>query len=250
MKCKPFEVVIPVLNEEASLEPCLMKLLAFMRMEFQDGPQYLVTIADNGSTDQTPDIAKRLMQNCQELRFLRVREIGVGKALKKAWGQSRMPIFGYMDLDLATDLKHLPHAISLLSDDAADIAVGSRLIPGSVVENRTLKREISSRAFNVILQHYLQVRFSDGMCGFKFLKKSIYDQLQPAMLNDGWFFATELLVRAEWAGFKIHEIPVQWTDGRNSKARIFSLAKKYLLAMRELKREKCKSPSKGLGYET
>ncbi|MCB0620017.1 MAG: glycosyltransferase family 2 protein, partial [Saprospiraceae bacterium] len=110
----------------------------------------------------------------------------------------------------------------------------------SRVIGRTLKREISSRAFNRILRWYLQVGFSDGMCGFKFLKRSHFDALHAGgARNDGWFFSTELLVVAEWLELKLYELPVQWTDDTSSsRVQILPLAKRYLAAMRDLKRMK------------
>ena len=116
----------------------------------------------------------------------------------------------------------------------------TRLHPKSKVIGRTLKREITSRVFNFLLKSYLNVGFSDGMCGFKWLKREVYPPLHHAgAVSDGWFFSTELLTIAEWQGLKMLELPVKWTDDvSSSRVKIGPLAKQYLAAMKVLKGKK------------
>ncbi|MBU6341203.1 MAG: glycosyltransferase, partial [Bacteroidetes bacterium] len=103
-----------------------------------------------------------------------------------------------------------------------------------------LKREITSRVFNLMLRIYLGTRFSDGMCGFKWLKREHVAALrQGGAVSDGWFFSTELLAVAEWKGLNMCELPVKWTDDTSSsKVKILRLAKQYVSAMIELKKRK------------
>ena len=145
-----------------------------------------------------------------------------------------------MDLDLATDLPHFLEAYDALAHQGYDIVYGSRLHPGAKVVNRPFKREVASRIFNLLLKLYLGVRFSDGMCGFKFLRREAYPRLYDAgAQNDGWFFSTELLTTAEWLGLNIFELPVKWTDDvSSSRVEILPLAKKYMRSMYELKNRK------------
>ena len=159
---------------------------------------------------------------------------GVGRALKKTWGDSHADIIGYMDLDLATDLKHIPEVLAALAD-GADLVYGSRLHERSIVVGRTLKREILSRGLNSIVRNYLGVTVSDVMCGFKFLRRPLYPILTAGgAVSDGWFFCAELLVVAQWKGLKLVELPVKWTDSPSSKVRVLSLSVAYLKAMRLL----------------
>jgi hypothetical protein len=147
---------------------------------------------------------------------------------------------GYMDLDLATDLPHFLEAYEAIANKGYDLVYATRLHPKSKVIGRTLKREITSRAFNLILKTYLNVGFSDGMCGFKWLKREVYPPLQAGgAVSDGWFFSTELLTIAEWQGLKMLELPVKWTDDvSSSRVKIGPLAKQYLAAMKVLKGKK------------
>ncbi|MCO6488595.1 MAG: glycosyltransferase [Phaeodactylibacter sp.] len=235
-----FEITIPVLNEEATLEQNVKILHGFLKGHFPHGGQWRIVIADNGSTDRTPEIARALAEKVPEITFVKVPEKGVGLALKTSWGQSGADIVGYMDLDLATDLPHFLEAYDALANQGFDIVYGSRLHPQARVINRPLKREVASRVFNLLLKLYLGVRFSDGMCGFKFLRREVYPRLYEAgARNDGWFFSTELLTTAEWLGLKIFELPVKWTDDvSSSRVQIIPLAKKYIRSMYELKKRK------------
>ena len=194
-----FDVTIPVLNEEATLEQQVLILHGFLKKNFPHPGQWRIVIADNGSTDRTFEIAEQLNQRHPEIVPLRVPRKGVGLALKTSWGQSQSAMVGYMDLDLATDLPHFLEAYDAVANQGFDLVYGTRLHQKSTVVGRTLKREITSRVFNFLLKTYLGVRFSDGMCGFKWLRRDVYQPLHEAgAVSDGWFFSTELLTIAEW----------------------------------------------------
>lgn len=237
-----FDITIPVLNEELTIKQQVTILHSFLSEHFPNQDQWRIVIADNGSTDQTPVLAQELSEQFPEVHYLRIPKKGVGLALKTSWTKSTADIVGYMDLDLATDLPHFLEVYQVLVKEDYDIVYGTRLHVKSEVINRPLKREISSRGFNWLLKFYLQVGFSDGMCGFKFLKRPLFPSLfKHGAQNDGWFFSTELLTVGEWLNYKIYELPVKWTDDPgSSKVKIVPLAKKYLKAMRELKKQKAK----------
>jgi glycosyltransferase involved in cell wall biosynthesis len=235
-----FDITIPVLNEEASLDKQVRTLLQFLWAHFPEKNCWRVVIADNGSTDNTPHIAAALADEFPEVQLVKVPRRGVGLALKTSWAQSQADIVGYMDLDLATNLRHFPQAINALASEGYDLVYGTRLHPKSKVIGRSLKREITSRVFNTMLKLYLGTRFSDGMCGFKWLKREHVPMLMDGgAVSDGWFFSTELLAVAEWKGLKMCELPVIWTDDTSSsRVDILRLAIQYVAAMRVLKNRK------------
>lgn len=235
-----FDVTIPVLNEEATLDRQIRLVHRFLSQHFTESRQWRIVIADNGSTDRTRQVAGELEHEFPEVILVRVPEKGVGLALKTAWLKSEADIIGYMDLDLATDLKHFIQAYNALATEGFDLVYGTRLHKKARVIGRTLKREITSRVFNRILQIYLGARFSDGMCGFKWLKREHLPALmEGGAVSNGWFFSTELLAVSEWKGLKMCELPVHWTDDTTaSKVNIPGLAKQYLRAMRVLKKRK------------
>lgn len=231
------EITIPILNEEATLDAQVRKTRGYINHNLDDLAPIILILADNGSTDATPEIARTLECELAGIRYLRLTERGVGRALKASWGQSSAQIVGYMDLDLATDLRYLRPALEMLLAEKGDIVTGSRLARGSRVIGRSLLRSVTSRAFNLIVRLVFRTSFSDGMCGFKFLKRSSLDQLRAAgAISDGWFFATEILIAGEYLGFRVIDLPVEWTDDPDSKVKIIKLATEYLRAMRVLRR--------------
>lgn len=231
------EITIPILNEESSLDEQVRKANQYIQNNLTDIGSITIILADNGSTDATPDIARSLQQALPGVQYLRLEQRGVGRALKASWSQSKAEIVGYMDLDLATDLRYLRPALEKLCADQADIVTGSRLLNGSRVIGRSLLRNFTSRSLNFILKAVFRISFSDGMCGFKFLKRSCLDDLRDAgAVSDGWFFATEILITGEYLGYRIFDLAVEWRDDPNSKVKIGKLAVEYLNAMRVLRR--------------
>ena len=232
-----FDVTIPVLNEEKTLDQQIRILHQFLQTHFPTQGQWRIVIADNGSSDDTLLIAQTLSQELHGVTYINVPRKGVGLALKTSWSQTSADIVGYMDLDLATDLSHFLEAYDAIANKNHDVVYATRLHPKSQVIGRTNKREIISRIFNFILKTYLGVKFSDGMCGFKWLRREhVRKLMEGGAQNDGWFFSTELLTIAEWSGLKLFELPVKWTDDPDSRVKIGALAKQYLRAMRVLKK--------------
>jgi glycosyltransferase involved in cell wall biosynthesis len=229
------EIAIPVLNEEATLSRNIERVLDYVSRNKVTDSEIRLVIADNGSTDSTQDVGKELAGKHREVRYLHQIDRGVGRALKAAWQSSQANIVGYMDLDLATDLRHL-ESLKMMEEARFDILTGSRLLPGAKVLNRSVFRSVVSRIFNRIVRLYFNTRFSDGMCGFKFLRKDVLKRLlESGAISDGWFFCTEILIVAEHLNLRVGEIPVCWKDDGNSKVRIAKLSFEYLVAMRRLR---------------
>jgi hypothetical protein len=145
-----------------------------------------------------------------------------------------------MDVDLATDLRHLREMLDLFASAGVNVVSGSRLLPGATVVNRSLTREITSRGFNWIIRRRLGIGFSDGMCGFKFLRRRLFERIREryAPLSDGWFFNTEILVKSEWLGERVRDLPVFWTDDRSSRVRFHQIIPDYLREIERLRRQK------------
>ncbi len=216
------DIAIPVLNEENSLPLCISRLTRFIdRHPEQD---WKITIADNGSTDRTPEVACDLAQADPRVGMLRIDQRGRGRALKRVWTESDAEVRCYMDVDLSTDLQSLPHLIAAVADEGYDIAIGSRLRPGSVVEGRSLKREITSRGYNLLIRLMFCSSFRDAQCGFKAISADAAMALAPLVKNNNWFFDSELLLIAEKFGYRIKEVPVHWKDDPDSRVRIVSTA--------------------------
>jgi putative flippase GtrA len=215
------DIVVPVFNEEADLERSVRRLHAHLRETFPY--PFRITVADNASTDETPRIAARLAAELPEARWLRLPEKGRGGALQAAWSASGAPVLAYVDVDLSTDLTALLPLVAPLISGHSDVAIGTRLARGSRVV-RGPKREVISRCYNVLLRSALAVGFSDAQCGFKAVRRDVAERLLPLVKDSGWFFDTELLVIAERAGLRIHEVPVDWVDDPDSRVDLLATA--------------------------
>ncbi|RAN94752.1 Dolichyl-phosphate beta-D-mannosyltransferase [Micromonospora saelicesensis] len=215
------DVVIPVYNEEVDLGPCVRRLHAHLSAHFPY--PFQITIADNASVDDTLKVADGLAGELPGVEVLHLDAKGRGRALSAAWSASSAPVLAYMDVDLSTDLAALLPLVAPLISGHSDLAIGTRLARTSRVVRGT-KREVISRAYNLLLRGALAARFSDAQCGFKAIRADVAVELLPLVRDTGWFFDTELLVLAQRAGLRIHEVPVDWVDDPDSRVDIVATA--------------------------
>jgi glycosyltransferase involved in cell wall biosynthesis len=225
-------------NEERDLEPSVRRLHAYLEGFFPFPA--LVTIADNASTDATPEIGARLAVELPAVRYLRLEKKGRGRALAAAWSESDADVVAYMDVDLSTGLEALLPLVAPLISGHSDLAIGSRLATGAHVR-RGPRREVISRGYNLLLRLALGVRFHDAQCGFKAVRGDVARRLVPLVLDRSWFFDTELLVLAERAGLRIHEVPVDWIDDPDSRVDIPATALEDLRGVWRLRRTRAGS---------
>ena len=215
------DIVIPVYNEERALPGCIRRLHDFLAAEVPYRAR--ITVADNASTDGTLAVAGELADEFDDVEVLHLDRKGRGGALYTAWIDSPAAVVAYMDVDLSTDLAALMPLVAPLISGHSDIAIGSRLSASSRVI-RGPKREFISRSYNLLLRTLLGAQFSDAQCGFKAVRTEVARQLLPLVADTGWFFDTELLVIAERAGLRIHEVPVDWVDDPDSRVDIVKTA--------------------------
>ena len=215
------EIVVPVRNEERDLAPSIRRLHAYLCDRFPFTAR--ITIADNGSTDGTWAQALALAGQLDLVRAVRLDQPGRGRALRTVWSVSECEVLAYMDVDLSTDLNALPPLVAPLLSGHSDVAIGTRLAQGARVI-RGPRREIISRCYNLLLRATLRVRFSDAQCGFKAIRADKARPLLALTEDTGWFFDTELLVLAERAGLRIHEVPVDWIDDSDSRVDVLATA--------------------------
>ena len=215
------DIVIPVLNEERTLAKTVGTLREYLPNAIPN--PWRIVVADNGSEDRTQEIARGLSEEHPDVAWTRLEQRGRGRALRQAWLESDADMVSYMDVDLSTDLNAVAPMVKAL-EDGYDLAVGSRLAKGARVYRRTLKREVISRSYNMLIKAMFFSRFSDAQCGFKGLTRKAALALVPHMKDTGWFFDTELLLLAEKRGFRIKDIPVTWTDDPDTRVKVVSTA--------------------------
>jgi glycosyltransferase involved in cell wall biosynthesis len=211
-------VVFPAYNEVNYLEPAVKNTVQALR-EFTDS--FELIIAEDGSRDGTAERSEELAQEYPFVKHIHVEQrLGRGIALNNAFRQSSGEVLVYMDLDLATDLKHLKSLVEAITLEGYDFATGSRLLPESKVE-RSLSRSVSSKSYNFLVRAMLGSKLRDHQCGFKAFKREPTLKLLDEVGARHWFWDTEIFVRAARKGYKIKEIPVEWKSGRKTKVNLF-----------------------------
>lgn len=215
-------ICIPVYNEEMELKTSVLTLVAYLNQNLQDF-SWDITIVDNASVDRTNVIAQELSSEIPHVHALHLPLKGRGRAVKYAWVNSNHDIVCYLDVDLSTDLKHLPPLVRSLTR-GYDIAIGSRNARGARVYGRNLMRSITSKGYMTLIKLAFWVHFSDAQCGFKAITRNVVRNLIPHIRDNAWFFDTELLLTAEKLGLRIYEEPVTWIDNPGSTVRVWKTA--------------------------
>lgn len=242
------DFVIPVYNEEKDLFHAVTTLIDYLRNTQHQSAHFTwsITIADNASKDGTWGIASELADFYPDtVRALRIDRKGRGFALKTAWLSSSAHVVAYMDVDLSTDLSHINDIVVPLLERKADIAIGSRLAYGAQT-TRSFTREFISRTYNFLLHLYSRAQFSDAQCGFKAVRAQVFRDLYTQLLDNEWFFDTELLLVCQHYGYTLHEVPVRWVEDTNSSVHIVNTASKDVQGMRRVKRTFASGYSPGI----
>jgi glycosyltransferase involved in cell wall biosynthesis len=227
------DVVLPVLNEEKVLERSVRALHSFLDDNLPH--EWRIVIADNGSTDATFEIGTRLTKELSNLECRHIPEAGRGRALSLAWLASDADVLSYMDIDLSTDIGAFPKLVSLVADQGYDVAAGTRLGSGSDT-TRSLKREVLSRGFVLIINTLFSARLRDTQCGFKAISRECAQKLLPFVKDTGWFWDTELLLLAANGGWKVTFLPVRWIEDTDSRVKVFSTVMKNFKGLARMKR--------------
>lgn len=227
------DVIIPVYNEEKILPVSIATLVGFLRAN--EPRSFRVLITDNASIDRTREVGERLSREYAEVEYLRLPRKGRGGALKEVWLASPAEYVAYMDVDLSTHLAAFPQMIDFLSKGSA-VVIGSRLRRGADT-TRSLKREILSRGYNVLIKMFFGTRFTDAQCGFKGMRREACQKLVPHVKDRKWFFDTELLVLAEKSGHEISEVPVNWIEDLDTRVELVKTILDDLTALVRLRRE-------------
>lgn len=234
------DLCIPTYNESAVIGESIR---AVERALQGTSHEWRIIVADNGSTDGTADIVEALHR--PRVRVLSIKERGKGAAIIAAARTSDADLFGFIDADLSADPRDLGAFVRLITDDTADIVIGSRLIDTRLVR-RSFLRSLTSRLFNLLRKSILGIHVVDSQCGLKVMNARSREMLAQCT-EKGWFLDLEFLRRAEIAGLSIREIPVHWNEeqlaGHASKLRVVPDALGALRAMVRIRRIVKRRPS-------
>lgn len=229
-------LLFPVLNERLRLRNGIEKTMEYLK-ENVDIP-YKLTILDNGSDDETPEIGRELAGNYPEVTYVRVGERGVGVAFRKGIELNDSALVGYMDIDLSTELKYLGKTIELFKQrPELQYVNGTRFCKASDTRGRKWYRKITSKGLVILLKTVFRMKATDAVCGFTFLRKEAAEQLvRESSKDNGWFYTIEFLLRAERDGMVIYDMPVEWQEDYNTTVKIWKTIKNYIVQIFRLKK--------------
>ena len=227
------DVVLPVFNEEHVLERSVRTLNLFLTDNMAH--EWRILIADNGSKDRTQEIGSKLAGELANVELMHIPEPGRGRALTRAWLASDADVLTYMDIDLSTDLGAFPRLVSAVAEGGYDVAAGSRLSAESET-TRSLKREVLSRGFVLIINTLMGTKLRDTQCGFKAIRRECAQKLLPLVQDTGWFWDTELLLLAAKGGWGVTFVPVRWLEDPDSRVKIGSTVWRDLRGLLRMRR--------------
>ncbi|MBE5868812.1 MAG: glycosyltransferase [Lachnospiraceae bacterium] len=221
-------IIFPVLNERLRLENGIRGTVDYLQsIGFEE---YRITIVDNGSQDETPQIAEALCKEFPRVTYERIEVRGVGAAFRKGVALNDCEIVGYMDIDLSTNIKHLGEAIQIFQQQPEIQYInGSRFAKESDTKGRKWYRKITSQGLLILLKLFLGMKCTDAICGFTFVRREVAEMLVEASSQDnGWFYMIEFLLRAEKRGVNVLDYPVEWQEDYNTTVKIFKTICNYI----------------------
>ena len=227
-------IIFPVLNERLRLESGVVRTVEYLEsMKFDD---YEILIVDNGSEDETPQIAAGLCERYGRVNYEQISVRGVGAAFRRGVALSRGEVVGYMDIDLSTNIRHLGEAIRIFEKEPGIAYInGSRFARQSDIRGRKWYRKITSQGLLILLKCFLGMKSTDAICGFTFVRRETALSLVEGCSQDnGWFYMIEFLLRAEKRGVAVLDYPVEWQEDYNTTVKVFRTICNYMVQIARL----------------
>lgn len=223
-------LLIPAYNEEGRIEPVLRDYARYFQEQYVGKFQLVVVL--NGCRDNTLGVVQRVAADFPSITWLEFKEpIGKGGALIEGLKLAPMgDLIGYVDADGATP----PHAFHDLIKrmDGADCVIGSRWIAGAVLhQEQSNKRQFASRVFHKIVQVLFWMNIRDTQCGAKVMRREAAEKIHSSLRIADMAFDINLLYSLKHAGYKILEVPTEWTDKVGSKVTLGRTSLTMLLSV-------------------
>ena len=213
-------LLIPAYNEERRIEPVLRDYAVYFQKNYPGKFQLVVVL--NGCKDNTLAVVQRVAAEHPTVSALNFPDaIGKGGAIIE--GLKLAPLadaIGYVDADGATAPPAFHDLVKYL--DRADCVIGSRWIPGAVLHiEQSSKRKFASRVFHLIVDSLFWMNIRDTQCGAKVMRRHAVEKIHSSLRIADMAFDINLLYALKHAGFKVLEVPTEWTDKVGSKVTLF-----------------------------
>lgn len=222
-------IVVPAYNEGTRLRESLPEILAYLNQDFA-GSELIVV--DDGSTDNTADVAREILANSANVRtgvLSYKQNLGKGRAVRLGLLAARGDIALFTDADLSTPITETPKLVDPILEGASDLTFGSRALDRKLIGvHQSWRREQGGRVFNLAVRMGTGVPFWDTQCGFKAFRMAVCRPLIEGATIDRFGFDVELIYLAYRAGLRLREVPVRWDHYDGSKVNLFSDSFKML----------------------
>ena len=217
MKMK-YSIVIPAYNEEERLPSTLEDTLAFLD---QKGVEYEVIVVDDGSSDGTAELVQKFAKNSPRVRLLTYpKNRGKGYAVRLGMLNARGNVVLYADADGATPIEEIER-LQRAVDQGAEVVIGSRAMYSKETQVKTvIHRKILGRVFNGVVNFVVVPGIADTQCGFKMFPRAVAQDIFSRQRSEGFSFDVEVLFLAGKLGYKITEVPINWTNIPGSKVNL------------------------------
>jgi len=227
-------LLIPAYNEEHRIEPVLVDYARHFRRHYP-GPFQIVVVL-NGCTDNTLEVVRKVARDYPEVSAVEfIAPIGKGGALIE--GLRLAPttdLIGYVDADGATGPAAFLELVRRC--DQADCVIGSRWVPGAVLhQSQSNRRQFASRVFHLIVQLFFWMNLRDTQCGAKVMHRDAVEKIHSALTIADMAFDINLLYALKRAGYRILEVPTEWTDKIGSKVTLGKTSLTMLLSVIRLR---------------
>jgi len=225
-------LIVPCFNEAKLIGKNIEEITRFLHSK---GIEFEIIIANDGSSDETVSVVAEMAAENQRIRIIdSFKHEGKGAALSRAFLHSRYEILAFIDADLEIAIHYLWPLFKMVRN-GKDIAIASKGL-GSVNENRSIKRRLATKGYNLLVRWLLNSKLSDHQAGLKVFRREVLLDILNQMYNPGWTWDTEVLIRAQKKGYSIAEYPVQTNFKRTSSISLFRHALQMAIGVVNLHR--------------
>ncbi|MGB2706250.1 MAG: dolichyl-phosphate beta-glucosyltransferase [Candidatus Omnitrophota bacterium] len=217
---RSLSVIVPAYNEEGCIRETVISIRGFLKKNFEN---FEIIVVDDGSTDRTCKIVSGLSEKIAALRVIRNAENrGKGESVKRGMLSAVSEYILFSDADLSTPIDEIAGFMDC-ARNGESIIIGSRALKGSnVLKKQSFLRQNMGRAFNLLVQTFLFKGIKDTQCGFKCFKKDAAREIFKLQRTNGFCFDAEILYIAKKKGYKIKEVPVKWSNRKDSRVTLIS----------------------------
>ena len=227
-------VVVPAFNESGRLPPYLLSMQNYFFTWARTA--YEIIVIDDGSSDHLGELLEAAQADWPQLKWVRhARNEGKGAAVRTGMLMATGSQILFADADGATPIAEEWRLREAL-DAGADVAVGSRLAPGSGMRRqRTWSRAALGRAFALLARSLFRLDVRDTQCGFKMFRRDCARKLFALSHETGYMFDIEVLALARHLGYRVAEVPVHWTEKAGSRMHLWRDGRAILAGLQRVR---------------